>query len=299
MDALFYPASQAIVPLLVDEDHLAPSNALLQGSEEAASFVGPAVAGVLIAVAGASTGIGTAFAVDAGTFVFAALTLRAMARGGETKAQLAVREGSRAPGVRELVRDILEGIRYVSHDPALRAVLLLATVINFAFVGPMEVGLATLARTRFLGDAAAYGMMFVGWGAGALLGSLLGGVLGRLRRRGMVMLGMAAVQGAGLMLLGVLPGLAAIITIIGAMGLCVGFFNVLIFSWFQIRTDDAMLGRVMSLSMFAAFGMGPVSYAAAGVLAALGAPVLFWSAGGLLLAATALASTSSTVRAIE
>jgi hypothetical protein len=190
-------------------------------------------------------------------------------------------------------------LRYAWDDPALRTVLLLATVINLAFVGPMEVGLATLARTRFLGSATAFGLMFAGWGAGALVGSLLGGALRRPPRPGMVMLGLAAAQGIGLILLGVVPDLRLAIGVISSMALGMGFFNVLIFSWFQIRTEASMLGRVMSLAMFAAFGLGPLSYALSGVLVTFGALSLFWSAGVLLLTAAALAAAGRTLRSIE
>jgi MFS family permease len=298
IDAMFYPASQAIVPSLVDEDRLASSNALLQGSEEASGFAGPALAGILIALVGTTRGSGVAFAVDAGTFVFAALAIWSLpiGRGRDRRGE---DEPDGAAGAGELLGNIAEGLRYAWSDPALRAVLVLATVMNLAFVGPMEVGLATLARTRFLGSAAAFGMMFSGWGVGALLGSLLGGIVTRPPHRGLVMLALAGLQGFGLVLLAVVPSVGLAIIVIGSMGLGVGFFNVLIFSWFQIRTEPQMLGRVMSLAMFAAFGMGPVSYAFAGVIASLGAASLFSSAGFFLLGGTVLAATSQTLRGIE
>ena len=43
----FYPAYGGIVPLVVDEHHLASANALTGLSRQAAFVVGPAVAGVL------------------------------------------------------------------------------------------------------------------------------------------------------------------------------------------------------------------------------------------------------------
>ena len=50
LDALYYPASMAIVPSLVGQDRLGAANALIQGAEQASSILGPALAGSLLAL---------------------------------------------------------------------------------------------------------------------------------------------------------------------------------------------------------------------------------------------------------
>jgi MFS family permease len=67
-DAMFIPAMQAFVPRAAGEDRLPSANALLQGTLQLTSIVGPPVAGLVVAAAG--TGI--AFGVDAASFVIAA-----------------------------------------------------------------------------------------------------------------------------------------------------------------------------------------------------------------------------------
>ena len=86
-DAFFYPAQSAIVPHLVKERDLPSANALVQGTAQLSLFVGPMLAGGLIAlfangqtIAGSETipalrGIGLAFAIDAATFLASAVTL--------------------------------------------------------------------------------------------------------------------------------------------------------------------------------------------------------------------------------
>ena len=54
-DGFFYPAYGGIVPLVVDEHHLASANALTGLSRQAAFVVGPALAGALYGIAGASS----------------------------------------------------------------------------------------------------------------------------------------------------------------------------------------------------------------------------------------------------
>lgn len=46
-----------------------------------------------------------------------------------------------------------------------------------------------------------------------------------------------------------------------------GFVNVQFTTWLQMRVERAMLGRVMSVLMFSAVGLVPVSYAISGVVA--------------------------------
>ncbi len=71
-DGFFYPAQTAIVPQLASTDQLSGANAFIQGLDQVAQFVGPILAGLLIAQAAAGSlgqdGIGVALAIDAVTF---------------------------------------------------------------------------------------------------------------------------------------------------------------------------------------------------------------------------------------
>jgi len=80
--------------------------------------------------------------------------------------------------------------------------------------------------------------------------------------------------------------LGAIAALLAVMGLGVGFVNVQFSSWMQMRVERALLGRVMSVLMFAAVGLVPVSLALSGVLAQ-------WSLGGLFIAAGAVLVVAS------
>ncbi len=83
--ALYLPAQSSIIPRLVREERLQTGNAIIQGTAQLSLFLGPVLAGVLIALlgeqqagsAGASRhiGIGVAFALNAVTFLVSAVTL--------------------------------------------------------------------------------------------------------------------------------------------------------------------------------------------------------------------------------
>ena len=74
LEGLFLPPSYAILPDILSDDELPAGNALNTALESAAAFLGPALAGLVVAVFTP----GVALAIDAATFVISAATLLAM-----------------------------------------------------------------------------------------------------------------------------------------------------------------------------------------------------------------------------
>jgi MFS family permease len=298
VDAFFHPAFMTIVPALVEKDQLEASNALLRGTAQFSVLIGPAPAGFLISVVGAAS----AFGIDAVTFVIATATLWMM-KGYDNRQTptsrgdgIAATETIKPDG---LVAAIREGLRYAWSDPVTRAILLIVAAVDFSFVGPFNVGLASLADHRFVGGAVAFGTMLSVWGGGALLGTLVAGLIGQPRHRGQLLLGIAGALGAGLSLLGIAPNVLLASVVIGAMGLGSGFVNVVMVAWLQTRTNPHMLGRVMSLVMLASLGLAPLSFAIAGALVDLHATLLFAAAGAIVLVATGISAANRRVRTID
>lgn len=90
-----------------------------------------------------------------------------------------------------------------------------------------------------------------------------------------------------------------LLPILFVMGVSAGFLNVQLMAWFQQRVERAMLGRVMSVLMFAVLGLMPVSLAAAGVAVQLSLPGMFAGAGALVLMVTIVAGLNRAVREID
>lgn len=287
IDAVFYPASDAILPGLVGEGQLPAATALSQFSTRGAAFVGPAAAGILIAVAGREHGNGIAFALDAVTFVLSALTLVLMRGGGKPVTDAS---GDGADG--GILASIREGLRYAWHDPILRAVLFIIAGIDVTLNGVFGVGLPLLAQTHFVGGAAAFGTLSAGFGAGSIVGILAAGAIRHPRRRGLVTVVVVSIFGAGTIVLPFLPNLWLATACIGVMAVGSGVINILMMPWLQIRTDPAMLGRVSALIMLASLGLTPLSYAAAGWLAAANLNLLFIAGGAIILFTASFAALS-------
>lgn len=295
VDAVFFPASAAMVPLLLDEDRLAGGNALFQISQQMGGLLGPVVAGVLIASLSATTGNGTAFLVDALSFVVAALGL-SLIRGTRARRTQAEGEDGSSEG---LFASIGAGIRYAWADPVLRTLLLVSLALNFSINGPAVVGLPLLAHNRFPQGAVAFGMMIAAESVGGLAGTLLAGSIEKPPRKGLLIIGLAFLMGIGILLIGLSPNVFVAIPMLVAIGLGAGFLNVLAITWLQTRTDEAMLGRLFAMFTLTGVILEPVGVAGAGALAAVNLTLLFATAAALLVLAGLGTAASKTMRSFE
>jgi MFS family permease len=287
-DAFSFPAGPVLIPTLVQPQQLQPANALFQSSTVLTQMVGPAPAGLIIR----SWGIATAFFFDAVSFLAVIAALFRL----PDPPSAAPPPG--APARPSVLRSIAEGLRAVRRDPPLLSLMVLFASLNFCFAGPIAVGLAAVGKFRF-DSAAAFGTLVSCFSGGALAGMLLGGTIKRPRRRGLQFIVMNGLVGLELIGIGLVLKLAAIAALLALMGLGVGFVNVQFSAWIQSRVERALLGRVMSVLMFSAVGLVPVSYAVAGVLAHWSLETLFIAAGSLLVATAALALTGRAAREID
>lgn len=280
VDALFYPAMSAIVPMLVDEPTLPPANALMQGTQQFAQLIGPALAGVVVAI----VQTGPAFVFDSISFAVAAVALFFVVGGRRAAQPAATPDGEKEPSILATVR---AGLSYAWGDPAVRSLILLTAAFNFAFTGPLSVGIPFMADHTLGGGSATFGILLSGFGAGALVGAVAAGSIPRVPRLGTIVLLLAIGLGIGLALLGIAPNVATAFGLTVAMGLGIGFINVHGVSWLQGRTAPEMRGRLMSMVMLGSIGLAPVSYAIAGAIVDFGPiPLMFGVAGAIVVLAS-------------
>jgi MFS family permease len=198
-----------------------------------------------------------------------------------------------------VIAAIREGLLYVWKDATLRIVFPITMGLNILINGPFAVGIPVLARTRFPEGAAAFGLILSLFGGGALLGTLLAGVLPKLPKKllGTASLSVISLMGIGLAVIGLSPTMYVAAAAALAMGIANGYANINLITWLQQKVAPEMTGRIMSLVMFAAIGLNPVSNALAGALIGLNATVLLIGAGSLMTLFTLSAAFSPAVRA--
>jgi MFS family permease len=266
----FNPASTGLLPEVVSEEELQPANALRSTALSGSEILGPALAGALVAAAGA----GWAIAVDAATFAISAVCL--------TMLHPPVRE-KREPT--SFLNDLREG--WV----AFRSRRWVWTVVAYFALTNMLWGawsaLGPSVAERDLGGAAVWGTILAFSGVGALVGSLFA-VRARPRRP---LLLVAGTEGLVTLPLGFLAAAApAPVVALGAflsgIGLMLG--NSVWESTLQRHIPAESLSRVSAYDWFGSFAFYPVGLALWGVLAgAIGLHSALWLAFGLFAVAAA------------
>ncbi|BAZ70236.1 hypothetical protein NIES4106_50270 [Fischerella sp. NIES-4106] len=297
-DGFFIPASKSIIPSLVSKEQLIASNTLSQGTSQLILLIGPALGGLLIATAG----IEVAFVIDGITFAITTITLLLMK---ETTAKATALHGElnqnsvSTKKTMNLIAGMREGFDYAWRNQPLRIFLLVMVILNFLFIGPLQVGMTSLAHSRFPGGAVALGILQSAWGGGGLIGTLTPQFVKNLPNIGVLLLTIASVQGFGLFLLGFIGNIALASITIAVLGFCSCIFTVVGITWIQKQTQPEMLGRVMSLGMFSAFGIAPLSFAIAGILVNLNLTIMFTVAGSIMLITSLALAANPSVRKIS
>jgi MFS family permease len=283
MGGLFGPASMSIVPRILPEENLQAGNSVTQGSAQLIGFLGPALAGIMIAAFPNETaGVGLAIAFDALTFVVSIVTLWMMKTGGEAIVS------TRSAGTTSMWQSIRDGFGYLLKDPVLRLMFIIIAIANFAFGGPVIVGVPYLANIRYPEGAAAYGIIIAGFAGGNLLGIILSGMLPRFSNKILqaVMVVMFTAFGIGLAALAWISVTWVATLDLFILGVMNGFISILLITGLQRDTPKEMLGRMMSMVLLANFIMIPISQAITGAILRWNVAAVFVIAGGMLLALT-------------
>jgi MFS family permease len=283
-DAFSYPAGSALLPSLVEPEQLPAANSVSQSTLQITTLFAPGPAGLFIRAFGNAW----AFLLDAISFL---AILTALIRLPDPPVP------STRPPHRSMLQSIAEGLRYVKADVSLRSLMLVIAVLNLALVGPLSIGLAVIAKHDF-GTPSAFGFLVSSAAAGSLIGMLCAGFVPH-RRRGRTLLLASTVIGLCVAPLGVLTHIATLVPDLLLMSSAAAFLNIQLIAWFQQRIERALMGRVMSVLMFASVGLAPLSLAVTGGALKLSIPGTFFAAGAMVLVVTLLAASHRVVRAID
>ncbi|MBW2692689.1 MAG: MFS transporter [Deltaproteobacteria bacterium] len=276
VEAFFFPASSSIVPSIVDRRFLKEANAVVQVLGQMALFIGPALAGFVIAggvmslgfaeVAtlaaadgfGDREGLARAFWFDSATFAVAfgvLLAVRPRRLAGEDAGE-------------SMLVSVGKALRYAWRHPAMRLFFLGIASLEIFFNAPFLVGMPVLIKQHWGGGAFEYGLIMSSYGGGALIGGVIAGLLPTPPDRilGRLMFALVGYSGLTLGLIAIVSEVWIGCAIFSSSGLGDGFVFVHFAAWLQKVTPDRLLGRVMAIFMFVAWGLLPLANAVMGVL---------------------------------
>ncbi|GAB2823193.1 MFS transporter [Actinoallomurus bryophytorum] len=244
------PTRQTFAVEMVGPNDLSNAIALNSAIFNTARIVGPAIAGVLIAL----IGTGPVFIVNAASFGAVLLGLYLM-----REDELYVRE--RVPRAKGQLR---EGLHYVRER---RDLVMLLIIVFFvaAFGMNFQMTTALMSREVFHSGASSFGLASTMLAVGAVSGSLLAARRKRPRMR--LMLIAAAFFGVLEIVSGVMPNYGLFLVMLIPTGVALLTFNTTANAVMQLSVPAWMRGRVMGLYMLVFAGSSPI-----------GAPLLGWLA---------------------
>jgi MFS family permease len=274
-----HPALQSMPPRLVDDVHLARTNALVSLTDELAIVLGPVAAGVGIA----AFGFRGAFVFDAVTYalglaVLPVVHLRAARR----------EEGEAHAPATSSLRSAMEGWRLIGSTAVLRRVVICTFAVHLLY------GTALLAEPLYVRDVlerspSVFAALQTAFGVCLVAGGLVAARLGdRLASFGWVALGAAASGLTAIVYLGT-PLVTVAFLGVGLWGVATAVIAGPSRTVLQRASPERAHGRVLAADQVAGSGAELTGVAIAGVLVgAMGVPrsILLL---GLLVAATAAA----------
>ncbi len=247
------PARQSFVSEIVGPEDLTNAVGLNSASFNLARMIGPALAGLLIAVLGSGVpATGAVIIVNAVSYGAVILSLQRMREEDLNPAKPTVRH-------KGMIRD---GVRYTLARPDLMLVL---TIVFFAgtFGLNFQLTSALMSTEVFHKGAGEYGLLGTTLAVGSLAGALLAARRVRIRYRLVVLA--SVVFGLAEIVAGLLPSYAAFAIWTPVIGIASLTMITSANATFQMSVAPAMRGRVMALYMMVFMGGTPI-----------GSPIVGW-----------------------
>ncbi len=239
LDGAHMPVRMTIVPNLVEKNQLQSAIAITAISFNLSRFVGPAVAGLIIAI----YGVAAAFMVN-GLSYLALIAVMLIVRLNPSAEQ--------SGKARHVWREMGEGINYILGNPAIRALLMIIAVASVFGRGALEM-MPAFADAVFERGSGGLAALTSAIGAGAVISGLA-------MSRGVEWLNVriirVAVIIAGLLIasLGLIEQFWIAVTVVVWLGMILSLCGVGSQILIQTLIDDSVRGRVSSFWGMIAFG---------------------------------------------
>lgn len=240
--SFYSPARLALLPDLVPKKMFQSSVAIQASTFNLSRFVGPALAGFVIAY----WGVGWAYLINATTYlpVLLSVSLLKIDHAGKPLRKK-----------RPYIEELKEGLHYAREHPQIRMAILVSFAAAFFGRGILEL-LPAFSAITFQGGSNVLAVLMAAAGLGALVGSVaMSTELLRVRLRLLIVSGCFCIAIA-LAAFGLSRNLYTGVAAIALLGLASTFVSVGTQTLVQLRVEDRLRGRVVSLWSLVSMG-GP------------------------------------------
>src|ERR1035437_5989770 len=273
INAFDMPGRQALVIQMTSKEDLINAISLNSATFNAARVVGPAIAGVLLAVVGE----GTCFLINGFSFLAVIVSLTAMR---------IPPAAPKAPA--PMWRHLVDGFRYAGHHSAVRRVLALMGAATLAGM-PGLVLMPFFADDIFHRGSRGLGILMGAMGIGAVVGTLTLARRTRLSGLGRVMVISGLTTGACYLAFAFSPFFYLSLAVMPVVGYSVMRQMASANTTIQTLIPDEYRGRIMALYSMTVVGLGPFGSLAAGALAGRFGARATMAVGGVLALVASLA----------
>jgi MFS transporter, DHA3 family, macrolide efflux protein len=266
----FFPALNASLPLIVNEEDLLIANGMMQIVQTVGLLAGPAMAGFVIGFWGAPA----AFIIDSITFVISAVAILTVTIPHTTPA---------AGNIKRVWQELKEGVTFLFGNPTMRSVLNLMTVVMLG-VGAINVLWIPYLRTVFEVGPEGIGIVDSAQGLGMVIGGLALGAISAVLKKPLIVGAGIMIVGAGFGAMGLAPSFAIIVIINIIVGTAMVPSQSVLYTMMQIAVPDHKRGRVSSGLSAVTTAASLASMAAASLLGdIIGFRIIFMICGVITL----------------
>ena len=267
MNALFGPATMAMLPDIVEEEDLTRANSIIGSINSLSMIVGPALGGIIYAVGG----IKVAFLINGISFVGSGVSEFFIKYEQKTK---------KFEKVREVITDLREGLSFVKKHRGILTLLVFALILNFLANPLFAVLVPYVMRVVIQFSAEQFGMLQTSFVTGILIGNIIIGTLlakskvEKMLNRGLLFETALIFVFVALIFPQVIEGLGyaswtlffAIFCTFALMGMFNAFINTPIAVEFQKLVPTEFRARVFSVMEVITQGVVPIGLGIVGFL---------------------------------
>jgi MFS family permease len=271
--SFYSPARLSLLPDLVPKRMFQSSVAIQATAFNLSRFVGPALAGLVIAF----WGVGWAYLINAATYLPVLLSVSLLKID---------HEGKPPRIVRPYLEELKEGIQYARTHPQIRMAILVSFAAAFFGRGILEL-LPAFAAITFEGGSSALAVLMAAAGLGALVASVAMSAQFLAVRLHFLIVGGCFCVAIALVAFGLAKNLYTGVAAIALLGLASTFVSVGSQTLVQLRVKDGLRGRVISLWSLVAMGGPAIGSVSGGWLIGdigPGATTLVYASGCLVFA---------------
>jgi MFS family permease len=244
--AFVVPTRQAFLVELVPPEDLISAAAINSTTYNLARMIGPAIAGVVVAAAGA----GAAFAVNAVSYLAVLIGLSRIQK------LYVPRPPVEGPS-------IFTGMHFIAARPLLRSMTILMMLLT-VFAGSFLPMLPVYAREVLKTGASGYGALTSAVGVGAVFGAIMIGATGHRFARGRVTLLASSALASLVVVLALVRSFPVALALLACAGAAMACQGIVTATGLQLAATSDLRGRVMAVYSFVVLGLAPISAFQAG-----------------------------------